>query len=167
MPITINNSLFHLLLVLVAVPLPTDSKLVDKHEVPSPSSLLTMMTNTYSPLPPILDSSTLLIGQEDQRSIRDDDDDRDEPHASETKRQTAASVGFFDEDPEARAGFQQKVGRVVKEMMEEEIRKFVDNMSETAMGHLTDQLLSFTLVGQRYLCLNIVCPSINGSRPYW
>lgn len=82
----------------------------------------------------------------------------DELHIGGRKRQCSgdACVGFFDEDPEARADFQQKVGSVVKEMMEQEIRKFVENMSETAMGHLTDQLLSFTLMGQRYLCLNIV-----------
>lgn len=69
----------------------------------------------------------------------------------------AACIGIFDQDPEAMADFQQKVGSVVRDMMEQEIKKFVENMSQQAMGQLTDQLLSFSLMGQRYLCLNIVC----------
>lgn len=91
--------------------------------------------------------------------LYDDHDKAEELHAAGPKRQNpgaAARVGFLDEDPEAMAGFQQKVGRVVRDMMEHEIKKFVDNMSDSAMGQLTDQLLSFTLMGQRYLCLNIV-----------
>lgn len=44
--------------------------------------------------------------------------------------------------------------------MEHDIKKFVDNISESAKGQLTDQLLSFTLISQQYLCLNIVRPTV-------
>lgn len=166
-----TNGFSSIILVLLAVSVSTGSEpiIVDDFSERHPISILSQPRPSVSPLPLLSTisydnsetfatlGSSPFMGQSRQSMMND------ELHAPGTKRQCsgAACVGTFNEDPDARADFRQKVGGVVKDMMEQEIKKFVDNMSETAMGQLTDQLLSFTLMGQRYLCLNIVCSPSN------
>lgn len=62
----------------------------------------------------------------------------------------------LDADSEARYNFERRVGGIFEDVLEEEIGQIIQNMSHKALRRLTDQLLSFTLRGERYLCLNIV-----------
>lgn len=65
----------------------------------------------------------------------------------------------LDQDSDARYDFERRVGGIVRDVLEEEIGQIIQNMSHQALRRLTDQLLSFTLRGERYLCLNIVSSS--------
>lgn len=51
---------------------------------------------------------------------------------------------------------EQRPGAIVEDVMREEMDRIARNISEQAVSLLTDQLLLFTMRGQRYLCLNAV-----------
>lgn len=72
----------------------------------------------------------------------------------------------FDKDSEARKRFDTRVGGIIHELLAEEVEGFVKSVSGRVLNSLTDELLSFTMEGQQYLCLNIVCspiPSTNNT----
>lgn len=62
----------------------------------------------------------------------------------------------LDQDAGARENFQKQVGGMIKDIMEDGMGGFVRDVAEKTLQRLADQLLSFTLRGERYLCLNIV-----------
>lgn len=157
MHITINSLSFLLVALLVSISLAVS---VSVHSEAVRIKVHESSSHSSSPsTPPVSISTTTTT------DIIDNTEDgkitlaENAPHQVRQDVGQAARVGLLDQDAEALAEFQQKVGSVVRDMMEQEIKKFVDDMSQQAMGQLTDQLLSFSLMGQRYLCLNMVRPS--------
>lgn len=66
------------------------------------------------------------------------------------------------QDRAARRNFEERIGGIIKELLAVEIEHFVTNVSGRALTTLTDELLSFSMRGELYLCLNVVsaCPCL-------
>ncbi|CAN8098551.1 unnamed protein product [Discula destructiva] len=61
----------------------------------------------------------------------------------------------YDKDSEIRNRFEQRVASVMKDLLAVEIETFVQNVSGSALTALAKELLSFTVSGEQYLCLNV------------
>lgn len=71
-------------------------------------------------------------------------------------RPTFANSWADAQDTRARRDFKTQISAIVEDVMREEMDRIARNISEQAVSLLTDQLLLFTMRGQRYLCLNAV-----------
>lgn len=63
----------------------------------------------------------------------------------------------FDDETNARKRFEHRIDTIVKGKLAAELDGFVREISGKVLQSLTDELLTFTMQGQQFLCLNIVC----------
>lgn len=78
-------------------------------------------------------------------------------HMAGQKRSCSGGSFVVPVEPDAatRENLQQQIGRIIEDMMRDDMGHSVWDMSEKALQRLADRLLSFTLGGERYLCLNM------------
>lgn len=67
-----------------------------------------------------------------------------------------ACKDLFGNDAWARKKFEARIGGIIKDLLAAEMEDFIKDVSGRALDSLTDELLSLTLNGEEYLCLNFV-----------